>query len=109
MIRYLHFYSVWSGLLHLMHLLDIIENTFPIAIFVFIISQIFLFIHPCYIRTMEINWINEFILHWLPILLIEPNFNNINYLYISFSVYSVIFNKNIIIIYKDPIGYLSNK
>lgn len=109
MIKYLHFYSVWSGLLHVIHLFNIIENTFPIALFVLSISQFFLFIYPCYIRIMKINWINEFILHWLPVLLIEHEFNNLNSLYISFSIYALIFNKQIIVIYSDPIRYLSNK
>lgn len=56
---------------------------------------------------MEINWINEFILHWLPVLIIEADFENINYLYISLLTYGVAFNKNIFYIYKDPIQYLN--
>ena len=91
-----------------MYSIHLINNTFPNAIFVLTISQLFLFIYPGYINMMRINWANEFILHWLPVLLIEPSFEHVNYLYISFSIYFVIFNKNIIVIYKDPIRYLSN-
>lgn len=108
-IKIFHFYSVWSIFIHAMFFLDIIGNTFPIALFVLIVSQLFLFIYPGYIRyKYDISWLNEFVLHWLPILLIEPNFENMSYLYITLLAYFLTFNKKILNIYYDPIQYLSN-
>ena len=108
MTKYFHFYSIWSAIMHTMYLLNIIENTFPIALFVLVVSQFFLLIYPSYIKNMDINWKNEFILHWLPVLLIEPSFENTTYLYTSLSMYILIFNKKIYFIYKGPIRYLND-
>lgn len=106
-IKYFHFYSVWSCLIHGMYFLNIIGNTFPIALFVLIISQIFLFVYPAYITYTSINWFYEFTLHWLPVFIITPSLNNTNYLYISLILYALIFNTNIFNIYKDPVKYLN--
>jgi len=108
MIKYFHFYSSWSIIIHILYYLNIIDNTFPVALFVLFVSQLFLFVYPGYIyKDMTINWVNEFVLHWLPVILIEHSFENIHYLYISLLVYLFVFNKTIVVIYNDPIRYLS--
>jgi len=93
--------------MHIMYFFNIIGNTFPIALFVLIISQIFLFIYPAYIKTIHVNWFYEFGLHWLPILLIKPSFEHMNYLYFTLLTYILAFNQHIVKIYKDPIEYLN--
>jgi hypothetical protein len=105
--KYFHFYSVWSIIIHIMYFLRLIKNTYPIALFVLTVSQFFLFIYPSYITIMKINWIYEFILHWLPIILIKPDYTNMNYLYASLLAYVIIFNTKIFTIYSNPIKYLS--
>jgi hypothetical protein len=56
-----------------------IGNTFPIALFILIGSQLLLFIYPAYINTIKINWFYEFILHYAPVIMIKPDFSNISY------------------------------
>ena len=106
--KYFHFYSVISFMLHLLYFIGLIGNTFPIALFVCIVSQIFLFVHPGYINKIKINWFYEFLFHWLPIILIKYDLSNMNYLYSSSLFYIVIMNKKIIIIYNDPLKYLQD-
>lgn len=104
--RLFHFYSIWGIVFHILFFMNIIGNTFPIALFILIGSQILLFIYPAYITSMKINWFYEFILHYAPVLLINPDFSNIKYLYLSALLYTSIFNVKILDIYKDPIRYM---
>ena len=106
--RLFHFYSTWGLISHVLYYLNIIGNTFPIAIFILVVSQFFLFIYPGYIHIMQINWIYEFIFHYIPIILIKPNFSNMKYLYISALIYAILFNFKIIEIYKDPLKYINH-
>lgn len=106
MFRLFHFYSIWGVIFHILFFMKIIGNTFPIALFILIGSQILLFIYPAYINTIKINWFYEFILHYAPVMLIKPDFSNIKYLYFSALLYTIIFNIKIIDIYKDPLRYL---
>ncbi len=59
-------------MLHLLYFIGLIGNTFPIALFVCIVSQFFLFVHPGYINKIKINWFYELLFHWLPIILHRP-------------------------------------
>lgn len=102
-----HFYSTWGLISHVLYYFNIIGNTFPIATFILVASQIFLFIYPGYIYIMKINWIYEFIFHYIPIILIKPNFSNMKYLCISVMIYAILFNFKIIDIYKDPLKYIN--
>lgn len=104
--RLLHFYSIWGLIFHILFFMNIIGNTFPIALFILIGSQILLFIYPAYIKTITINWFYEFILHYAPVMLLKPDFSNMKYLYFSALIYTIIFNVKIIDIYKDPLRYL---
>lgn len=107
--RLLHFYSIWGVILHVLFFMNIIGNTFPIALFILIGSQLLLFIYPAYINTIKINWVYEFILHYAPVLLIKPDFSNMKYLYITALLYTIIFNFKIIEIYKNPIQYMKEQ
>jgi len=104
--RLFHFYTIWGVIMHVLFFMKVIGNTFPIALFILIGSQLLLFIYPAYINTIKINWLYEFILHYLPVLMIKPDLSNIKYLYITAFLYTIIFNVKILEIYKDPISYL---
>jgi hypothetical protein len=92
--------------------MNLIGNTYPVALFVLVVSQNFIFVYPRYITYKDIDYnmmvINEAFLHWLPFFIIERNFDNTHYLYISLSFYILVFNKNIITIYTKPLQYLTN-
>jgi hypothetical protein len=107
--RLLHFYSIWGIILHVLFFMNIIGNTFPIALFILVGSQILLFIYPAYINNIKINWFYECILHYAPVLLIKSDFSNMKYLYISALLYTIIFNFKIIQIYKNPTQYMKEK
>jgi len=104
--RLFHFYSIWGLIMHVLFFMKQIGNTFPIALFILIGSQLLLFIYPAYINTIKINWFYEFILHYAPVIMIKPDFSNIKYLYLTAFLYTIIFNTKILEIYKDPLTYL---
>ena len=109
-LKYLYFYSIWGLIFNLLYFFGIIGNTYPIALFILVFSQVMLFIYPSYItnKDIKVNWFYEFFLHWLPILIITPSFLHINYLYMSLSLYIIIFNTKILTIYKNPIKFLNS-
>jgi hypothetical protein len=107
--RLFHFYSIWGLIMHVLFFMKQIGNTFPIALFILIGSQLLLFIYPAYINTIKINWFYEFILHYAPVIMIKPDFSNIKYLYLTAFLYTIILNTKILEIYKDPISYLRYK
>jgi hypothetical protein len=78
-------------MLHFLYFLNIIGNTYPIALFVLVASQNFIFVYPRYItyKVMDFDMmcINETLFHWFPFFLIERNFDNMHYLYISLYLY----------------------
>ena len=104
--RLFHFYSIWGVVFHILFFMNVIGNTFPIALFILVGSQFLLFIYPAYINSIKINWFYEFILHYAPVMLINPDFSNIKYLYFSALLYTIIFNVKILEMYKDPLRYL---
>ena len=46
--KFLCFYTIWAILFHILYLKGYIGNTFPIALFVFICSQVIALVEPKY-------------------------------------------------------------
>lgn len=108
LIKYLHFYSFVALILHLLYFLNIIGNTYPIALFVLVVSQILLFIYPGYLHMYGCKYlIIDFVLHWIPYLLIKEDCTNTDYLTKSLIIYLIIFNYKIVEIYRNPIRFLN--
>ncbi len=102
--RFLCFYTLWALVLHILYYKGIIGNTFPIALFVLICSQVIAFMNPKYPYIVPF----EFIFHFLPVLLIPVSFENVNYLVYSFIFYLILINTNSILVYINPIKFLIN-
>jgi hypothetical protein len=106
-IKYLHFYSIIAIILHLLYFLNIIGNTYPIALFVLVISQILLLFCPGYIYMYGCKYILvDIILHWMPYIVIKEDYTNTNYLLYSLILYLIIFGNKVIRIYKNPLTYI---
>jgi|LakMenE18May11ns_1017448.scaffolds.fasta_scaffold9363412_1 hypothetical protein len=100
--KFLCFYTIWALFLHFLYYKGYIGNTFPIALFVLICSQIIAYINPKYPYFVPF----EFLLHFLPVILIPVSFENTDYLVLSFLLYIILINKNSIKLYTDPISFL---
>ena len=103
--RFIYFYTIWAFVLHILYYKKIIGNTFPIALFVFICSQIIAIINPKYTYVIPF----EIIFHFIPILLIPVSFEHTDYLVYTFLLYLVISNTKSFSVYNDPIGFLIKK
>lgn len=100
--KFLCFYTLWALILHILYYKGLIGNTFPIAFFVFICSQVIAFINPKYPYSIPF----EFVFHFLPLLLIPISFENVNYLVYSFLLYIILVNTNSFLLYTNPIKFL---
>lgn len=100
--RFLCFYTIWAFFLHILYLKGYIGNTFPIALFVFICSQVIALISPKYPYVIPF----ELFFHFLPLFIIPVSFENVNYLVYSFITYLILINTSSILVYNDPIKFL---
>ena len=100
--RFLCFYTIWAFVFHILYLKGYIGNTFPIALFVFVCSQVIAFINPKYPYVIPF----EFFFHFLPLFLIPVSFENVDYLVLSFIIYLVLINTESFKVYLDPIKFL---
>jgi hypothetical protein len=100
--RFICFYTIWAMFLHILYLKGYIGNTFPIALFVCICSQVIAFINPKYPYFLPF----EFLFHFLPLLIIPVSFENVNYLVYSFLLYLLVINTNSLKVYLNPVKFL---
>jgi hypothetical protein len=100
--RFICFYTIWALILHILYLKGYIGNTFPIALFVFVMSQTIALINPKYPYVIPF----EFLFHFLPLLIIPVSFENTDYLVFTFILYLILINTNSIKLYNDPIKFL---
>ena len=103
--RFLCFYTLWASVLHIMYLNGYIGNTYPIAVFVFLCSQIIAIINPKYPYIIPF----EVLFHIIPLFIIPVSFENTDYLVYSFLLYLILVNKDSIKLYINPVKYLTNK
>lgn len=101
--RFVCFYTIWATLLHILYLQGHIGNTFPIALFVFICSQIIAFINPKYPYILPF----EIIFHIIPLFIIPISFEHTEYLVYSFFLYLIILNTDAIKLYDNPLRYIT--
>ena len=100
--KFLCFYTIWATILHILYLKGYIGNTFPIALFVFVCSQVIAFINPKYPYIVPF----EFLFHFLPLFIIPISFEHTNYLVYSFLIYIILINTKAFQIYLNPIKFL---
>jgi hypothetical protein len=100
--KFLCFYTIWATILHILYLKGYIGNTFPIALFVFVCSQVIAFINPKYPYIVPF----EFLFHFLPLFIIPISFEHTNYLVYSFLIYIILINTKALQIYLNPIKFL---
>ena len=101
--RFMCFYTIWALFLHFLYYKGYIGNTFPIAVFVLICSQVIAIVNPNYPYIVPF----EFVLHFLPVILINCSFENTNYLVYSFLLYIILINSMSFTIYINPIKFLT--
>jgi hypothetical protein len=99
------FYTIWAIILHILYLNGKIGNTYPIALFVFLCSQIMAMINPKYPYIIPF----EVLFHIIPLFIIPVSFENIDYLVYSFFLYLILINEYSIKLYIDPLKYLTKK
>ena len=103
--RFVFLYTIWATVLHILYLKGYIGNTFPIALFVFICSQILSIINPRYPYIIPL----EILFHFLPLFIIPVSFEHTDYLAYSFLLYVIISNTNTFKSYIEPIKFLTTK
>ena len=103
--RFLCFYTIWASVLHLLYFRGYIGNTFPIALFVFISSQVIAFINPKYPYVLPF----ELFFHILPLFIIPVSFEHNEYLVLSFILYLSLVTTDSFRLYLDPIKFLTQK
>ncbi len=72
------FYTFWGLVFHLLYFLWYIPNTWIIALFILVVSQIFLFVRPNYIKMYGLNLnaiIREAVFHRAPVRLVPMWFS----------------------------------
>jgi hypothetical protein len=100
--KFLCFYTIWAFILHLLYFKGYIGNTFPIALFVFICSQVIAVINPKYPYVLPF----EFFFHFLPLFIIPISFEHNEYLVLSFILYLLLVNTDSFRLYLNPIKFL---
>jgi len=100
--RFICFYTIWAFIMHLLYIYGYIGNTFPIALFVFILSQTIAVINPKYPYVLPF----EIFFHFLPLLIIPVSFEHLDYLVLSFILYLLLINTRSIQVYINPIKFL---
>jgi hypothetical protein len=103
--RFIYFYTIWAFVLHILYYKGVIGNTFPIALFVFVCSQIIAIVNP--IHTYVIPF--EIVFHFIPLLLIPVSFEHTEYLVYTFLLYLIFSNTKSFSVYIDPINFLVKK
>lgn len=103
--RFIYFYTIWAFILHFLYYKGIIGNTFPIALFVFICSQIIAIVNPKYPYVVPF----EIIFHFIPLLIIPVSFLHTEYLVYTFLLYLIFSNTKSFNVYIDPINFLLKK
>jgi len=100
--KFLCFYTIWAFVFHILYLKGYIGNTFPIAVFVFVCSQVIALVNPKYPYVLPF----EFFFHFLPLFIIPVSFEHVDYLVLSFILYLVLINTDSFKLYLNPIKFL---
>jgi hypothetical protein len=100
--KFIYLYTIWAFVLHILYLNGYIGNTFPIALFVFVCSQILVLINPIYPYYLPF----ELFFHFLPLFIIPVSFEHVDYLVLSFIAYLIIVNSLSFNIYINLIKFL---
>jgi len=100
--KFLYFYTIWAFVFHILYLKGYIGNTFSIAVFVFVCSQVMALVNPKYPYILPL----EFIFHFLPLFIIPVSFEHVDYLVLSFILYLALINTDSFKLYLNPIKFL---
>jgi len=103
--KFIYLYTIWAFVLHILYYKKIIGNTFPIALFVFICSQLIAIVNPIYQYVLPF----EIIFHFIPLLIIPVSFEHTEYLVYTFLLYLIFSNTKLFNVYMDPIKFLTTK
>ena len=106
----LSFYSLWGLFFHFFFYLELVPNTYTLAVFILLVSFIFQWIYPGYYFVYPWKYIpslliGDIVTHYLPVIYLKKS-NDLRVLVYSLLLYLAIFElDHIIYVYEDPIGY----
>jgi hypothetical protein len=74
-LRFLCFFTAWAFVMHALHLGGLLPNTWPVAAFVFVVSQLFTWHAPGYASMYGgydggVTAVVDVIGHWLPLFVV---------------------------------------
>ena len=96
------FYTIWALMFHILYFKGYIGNTFPIALFVFVMSQTIALVNKKYPYIIGF----EFLFHFLPLIIIPVSFEHTDYLVLTFILYLILINTDSFKLYNNPIKFL---